>query len=144
MRNEARTSRNGARRRTAAPVDGAPVNDELLSIPRLGRVRLEALAAAGVSSLNDLRNMSIDDLARIKWIGLGNAKLIKGWLDANGSDTPGATSLSNLGPPSLSTSRLLPSALGAAGRPAMGASRRMLNSMSYRSGSKVKIGRAHV
>lgn len=54
-----------------------------MTIPRLGRVRLESLAAAGVTSLDDLRKMSVEDLAAIKWIGLGNAKLIKEWLETN-------------------------------------------------------------
>jgi nucleotidyltransferase/DNA polymerase involved in DNA repair len=77
-------------RRRAAADPPAP-DSELLSIPRLGRVRAEALAAAGVKSLDDLRNMTLDDLARIKWVGLGNAKLIKQWLethDAATSETP--------------------------------------------------------
>jgi len=82
--NDSRSNRNGVRRRSAAPAaGGASVNEELLSIPRLGQVRLEALAAAGVSSLDDLRKMALEDLAAIKWIGLGNAKLIKGWLETN-------------------------------------------------------------
>lgn len=86
MRSEPRSNRNGVRRRAAsAPAAGPAVNEELLTIPRLGRVRLEALAAAGVTSLDDLRKMSIDDLAGIKWIGPGNARLIKGWLDTNGN-----------------------------------------------------------
>jgi len=81
---DSRSNRNGVRRRaTGQTASGASVNEELLSIPRLGQVRLEALAAAGVSSLNDLRKMTLEDLAAIKWIGLGNAKLIKGWLENN-------------------------------------------------------------
>jgi uncharacterized protein YktA (UPF0223 family) len=81
LRSDTKTIRNGVRRRAAA--DPPAPNSELLSIPRLGRVRAEALAAAGVKSLDDLRGMSLDDLARIKWVGLGNAKLIKQWLETH-------------------------------------------------------------
>lgn len=87
MRNETRSGRNGVRRRAATPAGGATqINADLLSIPRLGEVRARALADAGVTSLEDLRNMSIEDLGRIKWIGPGNARLIKDWLDQQPAD----------------------------------------------------------
>lgn len=60
---------------------GTPVN-ELEQIPRLGPVRRKALADAGISTIAQLRTLPFEDLAAIKYVGAGNARLIWTWLDS--------------------------------------------------------------
>jgi NAD-dependent DNA ligase len=87
VRSDTKNVRNGLRRRDAAVADlegAAVLGDyaELLNIPRLGLVRAESLAASGIRTLADLHKTSESDLARVKWVGAGNARLIKQWLAA--------------------------------------------------------------
>jgi predicted flap endonuclease-1-like 5' DNA nuclease len=81
----------------AAGVDegGLVEADELAQIPRLGPVRRRALADAGISTLDALRALSFDELARIKYVGAGNARLIKTWLEQqDAAPTPEVPALS--------------------------------------------------
>ena len=55
--------------------------DELVIVPRLGPARRKMLSEAGIETLDDLRTASIEELAQIKYVGLGNARLIKAWLE---------------------------------------------------------------
>ena len=68
----------------APPTAGTATADELARIPRLGPVRRKALADAGIYTLAQLRALPYEDLAAIKYIGSGNARLIKAWLETAG------------------------------------------------------------
>lgn len=69
--------------------------DELAQIPRLGPVRRRALADAGIRTLAALRSLSFDELAAIKYVGAGNARLIKTWLEQqDAAQTPEAPATS--------------------------------------------------
>ena len=100
MADEGTIKRNGRRgehgvagRHPVSTSDPAPIEiedsetdaplDELAQIPRLGPVRRQALAGAGINTLDDLRKLSVEDLAAIKYVGAGNARLIKAWLEAH-------------------------------------------------------------
>ena len=55
---------------------------DLLSVPLLGPTRVQALAAVGILTLDDLRAATADQIGGAKGVGLGNAARIKDWLEA--------------------------------------------------------------
>ncbi len=55
---------------------------ELVGVPFLGPTRAQALAAAGIRTLDDLRAASPGDIGGVKGVGMGNAARIKDWLAA--------------------------------------------------------------
>lgn len=68
---------------------------ELVGVPFLGPTRAQALAAAGIRTLADLRAASPDAIGGVKGVGMGNAARIKDWLatqPASASPAPRATS----------------------------------------------------
>ena len=91
MKSEATISKNGRsseRRRADQAVDAKPAAARraakappaaagLPAIPRVGPVRIQALAAAGITTLEQLRAMSVEQIGAVKWVGIGNARLIR-------------------------------------------------------------------
>ncbi len=67
--------------KTLAP---SPENDEAKSelpeIPYLGAIRRQALAQAGMRTLDDLRAASVEQIGGVKGVGMVNAARVKEWL----------------------------------------------------------------
>lgn len=61
-----------------------PANDaadsELPEIPYLGETRRQALAKAGLRTLDDLRAASVEQIGGVKGVGMVNAARVKEWL----------------------------------------------------------------
>ena len=113
MRNNG--TRGGGNKRGPVVTLSAPPSDELLTIPRLGPRRAQSLADVGITTLDQLRDIREEDLAAVKWVGAGNARLIKDWLRGTGaavatrpvvSDHPAqnehATEVDDVAPPEIS------------------------------------------
>ncbi len=67
--------------KTLAPVpDGDMAKSELPEIPYLGETRRQALAQAGMRTLDDLRAASVEQIGSVKGVGMVNAGRVKEWL----------------------------------------------------------------
>ncbi len=66
---------------STAPGDGtASPASELPDIPYLGETRRQALAQAGMRTLDDLRAASVEQIGGVKGVGMVNAARVKEWL----------------------------------------------------------------
>lgn len=77
--------RNGTRRVNKTNTkQSVTINEDIVNaftiIPRMGRTKAVELIKAGLVSLSDLDKIPLEDLARIKWIGDIQARIIKEWL----------------------------------------------------------------
>ena len=67
--------------KTLAPTQADDeVPPELPEIPYLGATRRQALAEAGIRTLDDLRAASIEQIGGVKGVGMVNAARVKEWL----------------------------------------------------------------
>ncbi len=65
---------------TAPGDETASAESELPDIPYLGAARRQALAQAGLRTLDDLRAASVEQIGGVKGVGLTNAARVKEWL----------------------------------------------------------------
>ncbi len=67
--------------KTLAPTPGDDAaHSELPEIPYLGETRRQALAEAGMRTLDDLRGASVEQIGGVKGVGMVNAARVKEWL----------------------------------------------------------------
>ena len=67
--------------KTLAPTPKSDTaKSELPEIPYLGETRRQALAQAGMRTLDDLRAASVEQIGGIKGVGMANAARVKEWL----------------------------------------------------------------
>ena len=67
--------------KTLAPTPKSDTaKSELPEIPYLGETRRQALAQAGMRTLDDLRAASVEQIGGVKGVGMANAARVKEWL----------------------------------------------------------------
>ena len=62
------------------PLSEEPSDSQLPDIPYLGETRKQALSAAGMRTLDDLRAATVEQIGGVKGVGMVNAARVKEWL----------------------------------------------------------------